>query len=220
MVGHDGLRGVKRVTITCNCPIITFPASPCAPTALVLMGFFSSRRHDTDVLSSSSSAQPQSTSSPGIIRSRFVRMNHPLVLLSYLLMSLRSSALAVGQYGRNKDKGKAREANSTPNQGVTSPSRREPNVNDTLRTINGHRTTNDSGARDVSETSLHSPVSQKAPRSPGPPNNARASTDAMTHVSHSQSHTPTNVFVSGSCYRNGWPNWPRLMRRVCLSTWH
>jgi len=166
-------------------------------TALVLMGFFSSRRHDSDVLSNSPSAQPQSTSSStGIIRSRFVRLNVAHVLSSCILISRRSSALAVGQYGRNKGKGKAREASSTPSRGVTSPlaaaeSRKEPSVNDTvtLRTTNGHRALNDIETRGVSEPSLHSPVSQKAPKSPVVPNNARASTDAITHVlPHSITH--------------------------------
>ncbi|KAH9997858.1 hypothetical protein BJV77DRAFT_1142988 [Russula vinacea] len=137
------------------------------------MGFFSSRRHDSDILSNSPSAQSKSTSSsPGIIRSRF--------------------------YGRNKDKGKAREVNSTPNRGVTSPSaesRKEPSVNDTLRTVNGHRAVNDSGTKDVPEPSLHSPVSQKFSGSPGPSNNTRASTDAITHVSLSQSHASTDTFL-------------------------
>jgi hypothetical protein len=103
------------------------------------------------------------------------------------------------QYGRNKDKGKAREVKSTPNRGVTSPSaesRKEPSVNDTLRTINGHRSIVDSGTKEVFESSLHSPVSQKAPKSPVSPNNPRASTDAITHVSHSRSHTSTDDFLS------------------------
>jgi hypothetical protein len=154
------------------------------------MGFFSSRRHDSDILSKSPSAQsPSTSSSTGIIRSRFVRMNPAHTLLSCILISRRSSALAVGQYGRNKDKGKAREASSAPSPGVTSPpaaaeSRREPSVNDTvtLRTTNGHRALNDIETRGVSEPSLHSPVSQKAPKSPALSNNARASTDAITHV--------------------------------------
>jgi hypothetical protein len=154
------------------------------------MGFFSSRRHDSDILSNSNSAQSQSTSSStGIIRSRFVRMNPAHLLPSCILISRRSSALAVGQYGRNKDKGKAREASSTSSRGVTSPpaaaeSRKEPSVNDTvtLRTTNGHRALNNSETRGVSEPSLHSPVSQKSSKSPDLPNNARASTDAITHV--------------------------------------
>jgi hypothetical protein len=171
--------------------------SPSTSTALVLMGFFSSRRHDSDILSNSNSAQSQSTpSSTGIIRSRFVRRNPAHVLPSCILISHRSSALAVGQYGRNKDKGKAREASSTPSRVVTSPqaaaeSRKEPSVNDTvtLRTTNGHRALNDIETRGVSEPSLHSPVSQKAPKSPGLPNHTRASTDAITHVlQHSITH--------------------------------
>ncbi len=112
------------------------------------------------------------------------------VLLSCVLMPRRPSALAVGQYGRSKDKGKAREASSAPNRGVTSPpaaaeSRREPSVNDTVtsRTANGHRAMSEIGKRGVSEPSLHSPVPQRAPKSPGLPNSARASTDAITHVS-------------------------------------
>lgn len=156
-------------------------------TALVLMGFFSSRRQNLDILSNSPSAQSQSTpSSTGIIRSRFVRAH---VLLSCIIMSHRSSAPAVGQYGRNKDKGKAREASSTPSRGVASPPpaaelRKEPNVNDTVtpRTTNGHRALNDIETRGVSEPSLHSPVSQKAPKSPDLLNKARASTDAITYV--------------------------------------
>jgi hypothetical protein len=118
--------------------------------------------------------------------------------LSCVLISRLSSVLAVRQYGRNKDKGKAREVKSTPSRGVTSPSaesRKEPSVNDTLRTINGHRAIPDSGTRDVSEPPLHSPVSQKAPKSPSS-SNPRASTDAITHVSHSRSHTSTDDFLS------------------------
>src|SRR6266852_8341488 len=115
---------------------------------------------------------------------------------SCILMSRRSFALAVRQYGRNKGKGKAREANSTPSRGVTSPqaaaeSRKEPSVNDTVtpRTTNGHRALNDIETRGVSDPSLHSPVSQKAPKSPDLLNNARASTDAITHVlPHSITH--------------------------------
>jgi hypothetical protein len=112
------------------------------------------------------------------------------VFPSCVLMPRRSSAPAVGQYGRNKDKGKAREASSAPNRGVTSPaaaaeSRKEPSVDDTVtsRTTNGHRAMSEIGKRGVSEPSLHSPVSQRAPKSPGLPNSARASTDAITHVS-------------------------------------
>jgi len=165
-------------------PIIT---PLCAP---VLMGFFSSRRHDSDVLSTSPSAQLQSTSpSTGIIRSRFVRSYAAHPFPSRVLISRRSSALAVGQYGRNKDKGKAREAGSAPNRGVASPSaaaesRNEPSVNDTAttHTTNGHHALNDIEMRGVSEPSLHSTVSPKTPKSPGLPNNARASTDAITHV--------------------------------------
>ena len=171
-------------------PLIIIAPSPSTSTALVLMGFFSSRRHDSDILSNSNSSQSQSTSSStGIIRSRFVRMKSAHVLLSCILISRRLSALAVGQYGRNKDKGKAREASSTPSRGVTSPpaaveSRKEPSVNDTvtLRTINGHRALNDIETGGVSEPSLHSPVSQKAPKSPSNSNTTRASTDAITHV--------------------------------------
>jgi hypothetical protein len=111
-------------------------------------------------------------------------------------MSRRSFALAVRQYGRNKGKGKAREASSTPTRAVTSPppaaeSRKEPSVNDTVtpRTTSGHRTLNDIEIRGFSEPSLHSPVSQKAPKSPALSNNARASTDALTHVPpHSITH--------------------------------
>ena len=166
-------------------------------TALVLMGFFSSRRHDSDALSNSPSAQSQnSSSSTAIIRSRFVRMNDAHVLPFCILMSRRSSALAVWQYGRNKGKGKAREASSTPSRGVASPptpaeSRKEPSVNDTVtpRTTDGHRALNDIETGGVSEPSLHSPVSQKAPKSPALSNNARASTDAITHVlPHSITH--------------------------------
>lgn len=153
------------------------------------MGFFSSRRHDSDILSNSNSAQSQSTSSTGIIRSRFVRINSVHLFPSCILISCRPSALAVRQYGRNKDKGKAREAISTSTREVTSPpraaeSRKEPSVHDTVtpRTTNGHRALNDIETRGVSEPSLHSPVSQKSPKSPDLPNNARASTDAITHV--------------------------------------
>ena len=163
------------------------------------MGFFSSRRHDSDILSNSPSAQSQSTSSsPGIIRSRFVRMNPASAFLHSYVSPVLCIAFLVGQYGRNKDKGKAREVNSTPNRGVTSPSaesRKEPSVNDTLRTVNGHRAVNDSGTKDVPEPSLHSPVSQKFSGSPGPSNNTRASTDAITHVSLSQSHASTDTFL-------------------------
>jgi hypothetical protein len=122
----------------------------------------------------------------------------PSVFLHSYVSPVFCIAFAVEQYGRNKDKGKAREVNSTPNRGVTSPpaeSRKEPSVNDTLRTINGHRTVNDSGTRDGPEPSLHSPVSQKTSGSPGPSNNARASTDAITHVSLSQSHASTDTFL-------------------------
>lgn len=155
------------------------------------MGFFSSRRHDSDIRSNSNSAQSQSTSSSstGIIRSRFVRINSVQLFHPCILISRRSSALAVGQYGRNKDKGKAREVSSTSTRGVTSPpraaeSRKEPSVHDTVtpRTTNGHRALNDIETRGFSEPSLHSPVSQKSPKSPDLPNSARASTDAITHV--------------------------------------
>ncbi|KAI0004503.1 hypothetical protein BJV74DRAFT_948310 [Russula compacta] len=116
------------------------------------MGLFSSRRHDTDALSS---PQSQSSSpSRGIIRSRF--------------------------YGKNK--GKARETNPTPTRGVTSPlaeSRKEPNPNDTLHATTGNRAINDSGKREALESSLHSPASRQASRSPGPAS-TRASTDART----------------------------------------
>ena len=177
-------------------PLSTLPPPLCAPV-LILMGFFSSRRHDSDVLSNSTSAQSQSTSSsPGIIRSRFVRINAAQYF--FLAFSSLARPLYSLQYGRNKDKGKAREVKSTPSRGVSSPSaesRKEPSVNDTLRTINGHRTIPDSGTRDVSEPPLHSPVSQKAPKSPSS-SNPRASTDAITHVSHSQSHPSTADFLS------------------------
>ena len=168
------------------------------------MGFFSSRRHDSDAISNSPSAQSHnSSSSTAIIRSRFVRMNDAHVLPSCILMSRHSSAFAVWQYGRNKGKAKAREASSTPSRGVTtSPpapaeSRKEPSVNDTLtpRTTDGHRALNDIETRGVSEPSLHSPVSQKAPKSPALSNNTRASTDAITHVSLSQSHASTDTFL-------------------------
>ena len=62
-------------------------APPCALDALVLMGFFSSRRHDIDVISSSPGPQSQTSSpSPGIIRSRFVRLNAAHILSCVLTL--------------------------------------------------------------------------------------------------------------------------------------
>ncbi|KAI9512429.1 hypothetical protein F5148DRAFT_902383 [Russula earlei] len=122
------------------------------------MGFFSSRRHDTNSTSNSPGAQPQSSpSSPaGIIRARF----------------------------SSRNKGKARDANLSLSRGTASPlaeSRKEPIFDDTSRTINGRRTTNDSGEGVASElSSLQSPSPQQ-PSGPGPAN-PRVSTDATTVV--------------------------------------
>jgi hypothetical protein len=215
---------------------ITFHYSLCTPsfllspsprlvrcTALVLMGFFSSRRHDTDVLSNSSNAQsPSSSPSSGIIRSRFVRTN-----AAYVFLPLRPHTSLIirsmEQYGRNK--GKAREADPTPTR-VTSPlaaaePRMEPNLNDTPRTTNGHRAMDDSGSgsRDTFESSLHSPAPQQASMSPDAAS-ARASTDAITHVSPSTvTHSSLLMFFfSGLCLHSSCPNWPPLTRLAYSST--
>ena len=164
------------------------------------MGFFSSRRHDIDVISSSPGPQPQTSSpSPGIIRSRFVRMNAahiPLAFSHFLRVVCTPSTV---QYGRNKNK--ARETNPTPPREVATPlaeSKKQPNpnFNDTPRTPNGNRSTGDSRMKGLSELSLHSPTSQKASKSPSP-TSSRASTDAMTHVAlHSHTHTLQLIFFS------------------------
>ena len=172
------------------------------------MGFFSSRRHDIDVISSSPGPQSQTSSpSPGIIRSRFVRIEHS----SYPLLhshTLTCHPRSMVQYGRNKNK--ARETNPTPPREVATPlagskKQSSPNFNDSPRTSNGYHSAGDR-TKGVSELSLHSPTSQKAPKSPSPAS-ARASTDAMTHVAlHSHTHRPADFFFSGSCLHNGWPN--------------
>jgi hypothetical protein len=84
-----GPRTITFIQVSCASALTTLRCS-----ALVLMGFFSSRRHDTDLISTSPRPQSQSSPpSPGIIRSRFVRMNASHVLLSYVLMLRCSSAL-------------------------------------------------------------------------------------------------------------------------------
>ncbi|KAF8270795.1 hypothetical protein EI94DRAFT_701025 [Lactarius quietus] len=118
------------------------------------MGFFSSRRHDSDVFLDTSSQQLGHSPSPGVIRSRF--------------------------YGRNK--GKSRETNATLPQGaIPSPahSRGEPSFNDSPPTFNGHRSTKGSDMRSMSESPMLSSPSHATSRSPGPPN-PRASTNAIT----------------------------------------
>ncbi|KAI0250801.1 hypothetical protein BJV78DRAFT_1217035 [Lactifluus subvellereus] len=120
------------------------------------MGFFSSRRYDTETFFDSPSAQPQSNSpSPRIIRSRF--------------------------YGKNK--GKARETNITPTRGVTSPpaeSRKEPNFDDSPLVTGARRSIKDGGTRAAPESLLRSSTPRQASRSPVSASSARASTDAIT----------------------------------------
>ncbi|KAH9080527.1 hypothetical protein EDB83DRAFT_2339951 [Lactarius deliciosus] len=106
------------------------------------MGFFSSRRHDTDVFLDASSQHLGSSPSPGVIRSRF--------------------------YGRNK--GKSREASATLPQGaIPSPahSRGEPSFNDSPSTFSGRRSTKGSDMRSASESPIlssphKSPASTRA----------------------------------------------------------
>ncbi|KAH9065401.1 hypothetical protein EDB87DRAFT_1784500 [Lactarius vividus] len=104
------------------------------------MGFFSSRRHDTDVFLDASSQHLGNSPSPGVIRSRF--------------------------YGRNK--GKSREASATLPQGATSSpahSRGEPSFNDSPPTFGGHRSTKGSDMRSLSESPMLSSPPHKSPAS-------------------------------------------------------
>jgi len=162
------------------------------------MGFFSSRRHDIDAISSSPGPQSQkSSSSPGIIRSRFVRMNAAHIFSCVLILLRVICTHSTVQYGRNKSK--TRDTNLTPPREVATPlaeSKKQPspNFNDTPRTPNGYHSTGDNRKNGASELPLHSPTSQKAPRSPSPAT-VRASTDATTHVAfHSHTHTLQLIF--------------------------
>jgi len=164
------------------------------------MGFFSSRRHDIDVISTSPGPQSQSSSpSPGIISSRFVRVNASFFLSLRSHTSLVIYMHSMGQYGRNKNK--ARDANPTPPREVATPlavSKKQPSLNDAPRTPNGYQLMNDSAKKRTSESSLHSPNQQQAPKSPGPAS-SRASTDAITHVCSSQTrmNLPLIFFSQG-----------------------
>jgi hypothetical protein len=104
-------------------------------------------------------------------------------------MRRRSSPFTLKQYGRNK--GKSREANAILPQGaIPSPahSRGEPSFNDSPSTLSRYRSTKGSDLKSVSDSPMLSSPPHTTSKSPGPPS-TRASTDAITYVSLSLSHT-------------------------------
>ena len=191
-----GPRTITFIQVSCASPHHT--ALLCACTYGFLLFTTTRHRPHLDLSSPSIAEQPSLTRHHSLSLRTYECFSRPSLLRSHAsLLICAALARSFEQYGRSKNK--PREANSTPPREVATPSaasKKQPNSDDTHRTPNAHHSTNNSGMNGVSESSLHSPSPQQAPKSPGPAN-PRVNTDATTHVCPSQSriHLPLIFFL-------------------------